>query len=118
MKKVVTLQILLCLGLIGLVTPTFGQLSESNDQQNVEDYWQSRTVTPYYPNSRSATGTCDLNLQYLYNVADTTSSTSIVGAIHIGNEFWISRWNTPDLWRLTTNGQLIENFPFKSFKIK
>ncbi|MCB0844284.1 MAG: T9SS type A sorting domain-containing protein [Bacteroidetes bacterium] len=48
--------------------------------------------------------------QFVYDVSDSVLSAGLAGAIQVGTEFWVSRWQSDTLYRLTSTGSLINAF--------
>jgi len=50
------------------------------------------------------------DIQFGFDITDQTTLNGWAAAVHIGDEFWISRWNFPDLARVDNQGVVIEEF--------
>ena len=50
------------------------------------------------------------DLRFNYNLLEDSELTSLAGGVHIGNEFWVSVWNSDTLARFDNDGNFIEKF--------
>lgn len=50
------------------------------------------------------------DVQFDYDISDGPNLGGLAGAVHIGNEFWVSVWNGDTLVRYENNGTFIEKF--------
>ncbi len=50
------------------------------------------------------------DLRFDYNISEDSGLASLAGGVHIGNEFWVSVWNSDTLARFDNDGNFIEKF--------
>src|SRR5688572_18442858 len=48
--------------------------------------------------------------QFNYDITATTGAAGNAGVVHLGSEFWVSKWASDTMWRLDNTGSLISFF--------
>ncbi len=79
-------------------------IQPSNSVDAAPFLWSQKT-NPTPPSPQSL-----FDIQFNYNATDTVGRTGMAGVVYTGTEFWVSRWGSDTLYRLTPTGSVIDTF--------
>ncbi|MEM8909470.1 MAG: hypothetical protein AAGD05_16605, partial [Bacteroidota bacterium] len=98
--KIIFFQGLFCLLLLGMVPKAMAQTHAE------------KAPAPSYATVAPAAESADAmwDIQFDYDISAGPNLQGLAGAIHIGNEFWVSVWSSDTLVRYENDGTFIEKF--------